>query len=146
MLTSDEDDGDEDDDDEDEGGSSEDSDGEDDVDDDRPMGFDSDDNDNGVLNDSDYEASDDETPLMKLLFAKNNNTNHYGSNLSNNNYNSSRNNSSNYPHDYLLKGPLQGYDVVRQPKSVDGGWQRYGHGTDCQHPYHSGRAVNGFKS
>ncbi|KAK3835480.1 MAG: hypothetical protein J3R72DRAFT_215087 [Linnemannia gamsii] len=67
MLTSDEDDGDEDDDDEDEGGSSEDSDGEDDVDVDRPMGFDSDDNDNGVLSDSDYEASDDETPLMKLV-------------------------------------------------------------------------------
>lgn len=61
MLTSDED---EDDDDEEEDGSSDDSDSEDDVD--GPMGFDTDD---GVLlsDSSDYEASDDETPLMKLV-------------------------------------------------------------------------------
>ncbi|KAF9275135.1 hypothetical protein BGZ88_002529 [Linnemannia elongata] len=61
MLTSDEDD---DDDDGDEDGSSDDSDSEDDID--GPMGFDSDD---GVLlsDSSDYEASGDETPLMKLV-------------------------------------------------------------------------------
>ncbi|KAK5823286.1 hypothetical protein F5H01DRAFT_333998 [Linnemannia elongata] len=61
MLTSDEDD---DDDDGDEDGSSDDSDSEDDID--GPMDFDSDD---GVLlsDSSDYEASDDETPLMKLV-------------------------------------------------------------------------------
>ncbi|KAF9913349.1 hypothetical protein EC991_000111 [Linnemannia zychae] len=65
MLTSDEDD---DDDDDDEGGddSSEDSESGDEGNAGRPVSFDSDD-DSEVLSDSDYEASDDETPMMRLV-------------------------------------------------------------------------------
>ncbi|KAG9063738.1 hypothetical protein KI688_003850 [Linnemannia hyalina] len=155
MLTSDEDD---DDDDDDEGGSSDDSDSEDDVV--GPMDFDSDD---GVLlsDSSDYEASDDETPLMKLVstfdalhaWISTSSASALSAlqdaatfPVSVTNYNYNYNYNSDNLLDYHLVGPLHGFDVDKRPWGVEGGWQRYDLGMDYQLPYHSGPAVNGFKS
>ncbi|KAG0288436.1 hypothetical protein BGZ96_007803 [Linnemannia gamsii] len=133
MLTSDEDDEDEDDN-GDENSSSEDSDSEGDVD--GPMGFDSDDR--ILLSDStDYETSDDETPLMKLV-SRFDALHAWISNSSVTALSAFQ--------DVASVPEVQRFDVAKRPKSVDGDWQRYDLGTDYQHLYHSGHVVNGFKS
>ncbi|KAG0059586.1 hypothetical protein BGZ90_004410 [Linnemannia elongata] len=130
MLTSDEDD--DDDDDGDEVGSSDDSDSEDDID--GPMGFDSDD---GVLlsDSSDYEASDDETPLMKLVSSFD--ALHAWISTSSATALSALQDVATLP---VAVEPLHGSDVDKRPRSVEGGGQKYDPGTDYQLPYHSGPA------